>query len=79
MDETKVKITAKTAAGINSVRLDREIGIHWTIISETVISTVCILGALQRQVDLQGVFVNIADSIKLTGSLMAEFLQNRRS
>ena len=30
-------------------------------------STVCILGALQRQVDLQGVFVKIGDFIKFKG------------
>ena len=42
------------------------------------ISTVCILGALQRQVDLQGVFVKIGDSIKFKGFLV-EFLENMRS
>ena len=41
-------------------------------------STVCILGALQRQVDLQGVFVKIGDFIKFKGFLV-EFLENRRS
>ena len=41
-------------------------------------STVGILGALQRQVDLQGVFVKIGDFIKFKGSLV-EFLENRRS
>ena len=33
-----------------------------------IISTVCILGALQRRVDLQGVFVKIGDFIKFKGS-----------
>ena len=42
------------------------------------ISTVCILGALQRHVDLQGVFVKIGDVVKFKGSLV-EFLENRRS
>ena len=32
---------------------------------------VCILGALQRQVDLQGVFVKIGDSIKFKGFLVS--------
>ena len=41
-------------------------------------STVCILGALQRQVDLQGAFVKIGDFIKFQGFLV-EFLENRRS
>ena len=38
----------------------------------------CILGALQRPVDLQGVFVKIGDLIKFKGFLV-EFLQNKRS
>ena len=38
----------------------------------------CILGALQRQVDLQGVFVKIGDFIKFKGFLV-EFLKSRRS
>ena len=33
-------------------------------------STVCILGALERQVDLQGVFVKIGDFIKVKGFLV---------
>ena len=41
-------------------------------------STVCLLGALYRQVDLQGVFVKIGDFIKFKGFLV-EFLENRRS
>ena len=36
------------------------------------------IGALWRQVDLQGVFVKIGDSIKFKGFLV-DFLQNRRS
>ena len=43
-----------------------------------VYSTVCILGALQRRVDLQGVFVKIGDFLKFKGFLV-EFLENRRS
>ena len=39
-------------------------------------STVCILGALQRRVDLQGVFVKIGDFIKFKGFLV-EFLENK--
>ena len=38
----------------------------------------CKVGALQRQVDLQGVFVKIGASIKLKGFLV-EFLENRSS
>ena len=41
-------------------------------------STVCILGALKRQVDLQGAFVKIGDFIKFKGFLV-EFLESRRS
>ena len=41
-------------------------------------STVYILGALQRQVVLQGVFVKIGDFIKFKGFLV-ELLENRRS
>ena len=41
-------------------------------------STVCKLGALQRQVDLQGVFLKTSDFIEFKGSL-AEFLENRCS
>ena len=41
-------------------------------------ATVCILGALQRHVDLQGVFVKIGDFIKFKGFLV-ELLENRRS
>ena len=41
-------------------------------------STVLKLGALQKQVDLQGVFVKVGDLIKSKGFL-AEFLENRRS
>ena len=43
-----------------------------------VFSTVCILGALQRQAALQGASVNIADFIQFKGCLVG-FLQNRRS
>ena len=39
---------------------------------------VTILGALQRQVDLEGVFVKTGDFIKFKG-LLVEFLENRRS
>ena len=42
------------------------------------ISTVCILGALWRQADLQGVFVKIGDSIRFKGFL-EEFQENTRS
>ena len=38
----------------------------------------CIPGALQRQLVLQGVFVKIGDFIKFEGFLV-EFLENRRS
>ena len=38
----------------------------------------CMLGALKRQVDLQGVFVKIGDFIKFKG-LLVEFLENKRS
>ena len=42
------------------------------------ISTACKLGALQRQVDLQGVFVKIGDFTKFKGFLV-EFPENRHS
>ena len=41
-------------------------------------SKVCILGALYRQVVLQGAFIKIGDFIKFKGFLV-EFLENRRS
>ena len=41
-------------------------------------STVCKLVSLQRQVDLQGMFVKIGDFIQSKGFLV-EFLENRRS
>ena len=41
-------------------------------------STVCILGALQRQAVLQGTFVKVGDFIKFKGFLV-EFIENRRS
>ena len=40
--------------------------------------TVCKLGALSRQVDLQGVFVKIGDITKFKG-FVAEFPENKRS
>ena len=52
-------------------------GIKITLLQTTLLqpaqisSTVCILAALQRQVDLQGVFVKIGDFIKFKGFLEA--------
>ena len=50
----------------------------WSFSFGCPVSTVSILGALQRQAALQGAFVKIANFINFKGFLV-EFLENRRA